>query len=182
MADDEDDMLAALTAEVVAAHVGSNTVALDELPELIRTVYDALSGIGRAPEPELPSIVPSVSIRASVKPDHLVCLECGARQKTLKRHLAAAHGETPAEYREKFGLPVSYPMVAATYSETRKTLAKAIGLGRNMAGKGAAAEEAPVAEGAAAPDDDAELSAKAPRRRLGIAQAKAAAANHLSGD
>ena len=124
----EDDLLT-LTADIVAAHVSNNTVAVNDLPNLIQNVHSALSGVSggsRAPEEKLQ---PKVSIRASVKPDYIVCLEDGKKQKMLKRHLMTNHGMTPAQYREKWGLPSDYPMVAPNYAEQRRTLAKSIGLG-----------------------------------------------------
>ena len=124
-----EDMLLTLTADIVAAHVSNNSVAVNDLPNLIQNVHQALSGIsstGAAPEarPE-----PKVSVRASIKPDYIVCLEDGKKQKMLKRHLMTNHGLTPAEYRERWGLPADYPMVAPNYAEQRRTLAKSIGLG-----------------------------------------------------
>lgn len=124
-----DDTLLTLTADIVAAHVSNNSVAVNDLPNLIQNVHTALSGIasnGSAPEakPE-----PKVSVRASVKPDYIVCLEDGKKQKMLKRHLMTNHGMTPDEYRQKWGLGADYPMVAPNYAEQRRTLAKSIGLG-----------------------------------------------------
>lgn len=125
----EEDMLLTLTADIVAAHVSNNSVAVNDLPNLIQNVHQALSGIsgGKAPAEEKPQ--PKVSIRSSIKPDYIVCLECGKKQKMLKRHLMTNHGVTPSEYREKWGLPADYPMVAPNYAEQRRTLAKSIGLG-----------------------------------------------------
>ncbi|HET6941254.1 MAG TPA: MucR family transcriptional regulator [Sphingomicrobium sp.] len=124
-----EDMLLTLTADIVAAHVSNNSVAVNDLPNLIQNVHTALSAIasnGSAPEakPE-----PKVSIRSSVKPDYIVCLEDGKKQKMLKRHLMTNHGMTPDEYRQKWGLAADYPMVAPNYAEQRRTLAKSIGLG-----------------------------------------------------
>jgi predicted transcriptional regulator len=124
-----EDMLLTLTADIVAAHVSNNSVAVNDLPNLIQNVHQALSGISgtvTAPE-ERPE--PKVSVRASIKPDYIVCLEDGKKQKMLKRHLMTNHGMTPAEYRERWGLPADYPMVAPNYAEQRRTLAKSIGLG-----------------------------------------------------
>lgn len=131
MADNQaaEDTLLTLTADIVAAHVSNNSVAVNDLPNLIQNVHAALSGIsGSAATPdEKPE--PKVSIRASVKPDAIACLECGSRQKMLKRHLMTNHQMTPAEYRQKWGLSPDYPMVAPNYAEQRRTLAKSIGLG-----------------------------------------------------
>ena len=126
---DVSETLITLTSDIVAAHVSNNSVAVDELPALIKNVYGALSGLGAAAQEEARP-EPAVSIRASVKPDHLVCLEDGKKMKMLKRHLMTDHGLTPAEYRARWGLPADYPMVAPEYAEKRRTLAKQIGLGR----------------------------------------------------
>ena len=127
--EDAEDTLLTLTADIVAAHVSNNSVAVNDLPQLIQNVHSALTGISgsrAAPEarPE-----PKVSIRASIKPDYIVCLEDGKKQKMLKRHLMTNHGMTPDEYRQKWGLAADYPMVAPNYAEQRRTLAKSIGLG-----------------------------------------------------
>lgn len=132
MATIENDMsetLITLTSDIVAAHVSNNSVAVDDVPALIQNVYGALAGLGSAPQVE-EKPEPAVSIRASVKADHLVCLEDGKKMKMLKRHLMTDHGLTPAEYRARWGLPADYPMVAPDYAEKRRTLAKEIGLGR----------------------------------------------------
>ena len=113
---DVSETLITLTSDIVAAHVSNNSVAVDELPTLIKNVYGALSGLGAAAQEEARP-EPAVSIRASVKPDHLVCLEDGKKMKMLKRHLMTDHGLTPAEYRARWGLPADYPMVAPEYAE-----------------------------------------------------------------
>lgn len=118
-----------LTADIVAAHVANNHVAVGDLQTLIKQVHGALSSLGQGDqEPEQKN--PAVSVRASVKPDYIVCLECGAKQKTLRRHLKSAHNMTPEQYRNDYGLPSSYPMTAPSYSEKRREMAKSIGLGR----------------------------------------------------
>jgi predicted transcriptional regulator len=119
-----DDTLITLTADIVAAHVSNNSVAVNDLPQLIQNVHGALAvltGAGAAAEakPE-----PKVPIRSSVKPDYIVCLEDGKRLKMLKRHLMTNHEMTPADYRQKWGLSADYPMVAPNYAEQRRTLAK----------------------------------------------------------
>ena len=123
------DTLLTLTADIVAAHVSNNSVAVNDLPNLIQNVHAALSGIsgnGGATEakPE-----PKVSIRASIKPDYIVCLEDGKKLKMLKRHLMTHYSMTPEQYRQKWGLSADYPMVAPNYAEQRRKLAKSIGLG-----------------------------------------------------
>ena len=132
MATFESDMaetLITLTSDIVAAHVSNNNVAVDEVPTLITNIYGALAGLGAAPAAEAKR-EPAVSIRSSVKADHVVCLEDGKKMKMLKRHLMTDHGLTPAEYRTRWGLPGDYPMVAPDYAEKRRQLAKQIGLGR----------------------------------------------------
>ena len=132
MATLENDMaetLITLTSDIVAAHVSNNSVAVDEVPKLIQNIYGALSGLGAAPQEE-EKLQPAVSVRSSVKSDHIVCLEDGKKMKMLKRHLMTDHGLTPAEYRARWGLPADYPMVAPDYAEKRRVLAKQIGLGR----------------------------------------------------
>ncbi|HVM22328.1 MAG TPA: MucR family transcriptional regulator [Sphingomicrobium sp.] len=124
-----EDTLLTLTADIVAAHVSNNSVAVNDLPNLIQNVHAALSGISQAPGASEERAEPKVSIRSSIKPDSIACIECGSRQKMLKRHLMTSHGMTPAEYRQKWGLPATYPMVAPNYAEQRRTLAKSIGLG-----------------------------------------------------
>jgi predicted transcriptional regulator len=129
MDNDMSETLITLTSDIVSAHLSNNNVTVDEVPALIQNVYGALHGLGTVPqEEEKPE--PAVSIRASVKSDHLVCLEDGKKMKMLKRHLMTDHGMSPAEYRARWGLPADYPMVAPEYAEKRRTLAKEIGLGR----------------------------------------------------
>lgn len=131
MADNEaaDDTLLTLTADIVAAHVSNNSVAVNDLPNLIQNVHSALSDISQSSAAPEAKQEPKVSIRSSVKPDSIACLDCGSRQKMLKRHLMTSHGITPSEYRQKWGLSSDYPMVAPNYAEQRRTLAKSIGLG-----------------------------------------------------
>ena len=126
---DTEDTLLTLTADIVAAHVSNNSVAVNALPVLIQNVHAALTGIsGSAAAPE-PRPEPKVSIRSSIKPDYIVCLEDGKRLKMLKRHLMTHYNMTPDQYRQKWGLSADYPMVAPNYAEQRRTLAKSIGLG-----------------------------------------------------
>jgi predicted transcriptional regulator len=119
-----------LTADIVAAHVSNNSVAVNDLPTLISNVHTALAALG-GPAPAAPEVKqePAVSIRASIKPDYVVCLEDGKKLKMLKRHLMTHYNMTPEQYRTKWGLPADYPMVAPNYAEQRRTLAKSIGLG-----------------------------------------------------
>jgi len=121
--------LMALTTQIVAAHVSNNSVAMNDLPPLIERVYKTLATVGKdgAAEEERPQ--PAVPIKKSVTPDYVVCLEDGKKLKMLKRHLKTQYNMTPEEYRERWGLPVDYPMVAPKYAEQRSRLAKEIGLG-----------------------------------------------------
>jgi predicted transcriptional regulator len=119
-----------LTADIVAAHVSNNSVAVNDLPTLIANVHGALSSLATPAEPEpAPKQEPAVSIRSSIKPDYIVCLEDGKKLKMLKRHLMTHYSMTPDQYRAKWGLAADYPMVAPNYAEQRRTLAKSIGLG-----------------------------------------------------
>ena len=129
MKENENSELLALTADIVAAHVSNNSVAVGDLPRMIAHVYDSLSGLGEAPAPVEEELVPAVAIRSSIKPDFLVCLEDGKKLKMLKRHLKTAYNMSPDEYRQRWGLPSDYPMVAPNYAAQRSKLAKEIGLG-----------------------------------------------------
>ena len=104
-------------------------MAISDLPQLIRNVHQALSGLATPVPAPAVELVPAVPIRLSVKPDYIVCLEDGKKLKMLKRHLMTAYGLTPDDYRTKWGLPADYPMVAPNYAEQRRSLAKKIGLG-----------------------------------------------------
>ena len=127
--ENQEDTLLTLTADIVAAHVSNNSVAVNDLPNLIQNVHGALTGIsGRAAAAE-PKPEPKVSIRSSIKPDYIVCLEDGKKLKMLKRHLMTHYNMTPDQYRQKWGLSADYPMVAPNYAEQRRSLAKKIGLG-----------------------------------------------------
>ena len=126
---DLQETLVTLTADIVAAHVSNNSVAVSDLPILISNVHGALTSLGTAAaEPEVKQ-EPAVSIRSSVKPDYIMCLEDGKKLKMLKRHLMTHYQMTPDQYRAKWNLPADYPMVAPNYAEQRRTLAKKIGLG-----------------------------------------------------
>ncbi|WP_308719652.1 MucR family transcriptional regulator [Komagataeibacter xylinus] len=117
-----------LAAEIVSAYVSRNEIDAETLPGLIHQVYEAVASLGRAePVPEKP--VPAVPLKKSVFPDYIVCLEDGKKLKMLKRHLKTAYNMTPDEYRERWGLPHDYPMVAPSYASHRSTLARQIGLG-----------------------------------------------------
>ena len=134
--------LLSLTAAIVSSHVSNNSVAVSDLPGLISNVHAALSALGHSPGPEKAQPEPAVSIRASIKPDYIVCLEDGKKLKMLKRHLMTSYGLTPDAYRAKWHLPADYPMVAPSYAERRRSLAIRIGLGTKRNG---APETAPAA-------------------------------------
>ena len=123
------ETLITLTADIVSAHVSNNSVAVNDLPQLIQNVHNALSGLGGGAEAPEVKQEPAVSIRSSIKPDYIVCLEDGKKLKMLKRHLMTHYQLTPDQYRQKWGLNADYPMVAPNYAEQRRTLAKKIGLG-----------------------------------------------------
>ena len=126
----KNEQLVELTADIVSAHVSNNTVSVSDVANLVQRVHEALTTLGQpAAEPQQEK-TPVVSVRASIKPDYLVCMECGRKQKTLKRHLQNAHGMSPDQYRTDYGLPRDYPMVAPNYSKRRSEMAQAIGLGR----------------------------------------------------
>jgi predicted transcriptional regulator len=117
-----------LTAQIVSAHVSNNSVSPDALPSLIQEVYKTLAGVGKEPvAPDRPQ--PAVPVKKSVFPDHIICLEDGKKLKMLKRHLKTAYDMTPEQYRDRWGLPPEYPMVAPNYARHRSSLAKKIGLG-----------------------------------------------------
>jgi predicted transcriptional regulator len=127
----EEDNLIELTAEIVSAYVSANTVASSDLTTLIREVHAALHRTATgAAAPETEPLKPAVPLRKSVTPDYIICLEDGQRFKSLKRHLRTHYGLTPEQYREKWGLPSDYPMVAPNYAKARSNLAKQMGLGQ----------------------------------------------------
>src|SRR5512144_2128225 len=128
-----DHDLRRLAAEIVAAYVSANSVSAAQLPDVIRTVVDALTNLnGQAEAAKAEPQKPAVSIRKSVTPDYLICLEDGKKLKMLKRHLRTTHDMSPQDYREKWGLPADYPMVAPNYAARRSEFAKQIGLGRKV--------------------------------------------------
>ena len=126
--------LTALTADIVSAYVAHNALTGDKLPDLIGSVYGALSRASlQVVEPEKVELKPAVAIKKSVTPDYIVCLEDGKKFKSLKRHLRSDYSMSPEEYREKWGLPHDYPMVAPSYAAARSDMAKNMGLGRRDA-------------------------------------------------
>ncbi len=137
---------AELTAEIVSAYVSNNETALSDVAALITAVAGQLSKVGVKPQRSTEeTFKPAVSVRRSIRPDHLVCLVCGEPQKMLKRHLATRHELSPAEYRERFGLKPKYPMTAPKYAQQRREAALAAGLGKKPAGGGRKAGARPQA-------------------------------------
>jgi predicted transcriptional regulator len=176
--DMDNQQLITFTADIVAAHVSNNRLPVEQVPELVQRVHQALAALGQPTAEEAAEKVPVVSVRASIKPDYLVCMECGAKQKMLKRHLQTTHGMTPQQYRDDYGLPATYPMVASNYSERRAELAKSIGLGRkpqpqpqpqadpgSAAGGNAAGQEATPKEPAKVDDASTPPASPKPKRR-----------------
>lgn len=168
------DELLALTADIVSAHVSNNKTSTSDIPALITSTFEALNKLGQPAEVEAPKAEPAVSIRSSIKPDYIVCLEDGKRLTMLKRYLRTNYNMTPEDYRAKWGLPRDYPMVAPNYAEKRRGLAVQIGLGR----KKAAETVAEVEKAAAKPVKRAAKSVSdgiaAAREHLGTAEAKPA--------
>lgn len=168
MTESTNETLLGLTADIVSSHVANNNVATNDLPALIANVYSALTGLNNSAPAKQPDQEPAVSIRASIKPDYLICLEDGKKLKMLKRHLMTQYQMTPADYRAKWKLPVDYPMVAPNYAAQRRKLAHEIGLGRKAQ---PAAAPAASAEKAAAP-----AAKKAPAKAVAAKPAAAAKA------
>lgn len=130
MSEQADDYVE-LAAHIVSAYVANNSVPAGDLPSLIASTYTALAGLGGpAPAPEPEKLTPAVSVKKSITPDFLICLEDGNKFKSLKRHLRTAYNLSPEQYREKWNLPPDYPMVAPAYAEARSQLAKSMGLGQ----------------------------------------------------
>ncbi|MDA8870835.1 MucR family transcriptional regulator [Rhizobiaceae bacterium] len=126
-----DGVLIELAAELVGAYVSNNPIAASDLPSLIRDVHAALGGLhGESPAEPAEKQKPAVSIKKSLGHEHLICLEDGKKFKSLKRHLKTHYDLSPEQYREKWGLPADYPMVAPAYAEQRSQLAKKMGLGQ----------------------------------------------------
>jgi predicted transcriptional regulator len=120
-----------LTAEIVSAYVSNNTVPAGEIPSLISQVHAALSRVsGNSGDAQAEPLKPAVSVKKSITPEHIVCLEDGKKFKSLKRHLRTQYNMTPEQYREKWGLGTDYPMVAPNYAAARSQLAKQMGLGQ----------------------------------------------------
>ena len=125
-----------LVAKIVSSYVKHNRVAANELPTVIASVHQSLSGLGKTPSPIKP-LTPAVPIRRSVQPEYVVCLECGFRGRTLRRHLRASHGLDPATYYARWKLPADHPITAPAYSARRSAMARELGLGRGRSRRAA---------------------------------------------
>ena len=127
-----------LAADIVSAYVSNNSVPASDLPQLIGEIYNALLKVSANGAAALPSepLKPAVPVKRSVHADYIVCLEDGKKFKSLKRHLRTQYGLSPEEYRDKWGLPVDYPMVAPNYAQARSNLAKQMGLGQQRRRRG----------------------------------------------
>ena len=136
-----------LTAQIVAAHVSHNPVPAQDLPALIQQVYRTLAGVTGPVAPPVEKPQPAVPVKKSITPEYIICLEDGKKLKMLKRHLATSYNMTPQQYRERWGLPHDYPMVAPDYAKHRSALAKEIGLGRKPAEASARAVRKPGTRG-----------------------------------
>ncbi len=165
-----------MAAEIVSAYVRNNSVPVSELPTLLQSVHDSLGNIlnGSKPEAAKEPLQPKVPIKKSVTNEYIICLEDGKRYKSLKRHLHSAYGLSPQEYRDKWGLPKDYPMVAPAYADARSNLAKTMGLGRKASAPASAPEPEPEAvEPAAAAVQTEGEAGKKTRRRTAKAKADA---------
>ena len=128
--DDQSEIIE-MTADIVSAYVGNNSVSANDLPSLIQSVHRALSGVSSGVETaEVALKEPAVPVRRSITPDYLICLEDGRKFKSLKRHLRTKYNLSPEDYRAKWGLAKDYPMVAPNYAKARSDLAKQMGLGQ----------------------------------------------------
>jgi len=134
-----------LTSQIVAAYVRKNFISTDQIAALINSVHSTLSGLGSEVVEEPPRI-PAVSVRRSVHPDYIVCIECGYKAKMLKRHLLSRHGLSVTEYRTRWNLSSDYPLTSPNYSERRSQFAKSIGLGRGRSHPAAISAAAPEPE------------------------------------
>jgi predicted transcriptional regulator len=162
-----------IAADIVAAYVSNNPLPVAELPKLIGDIHAALKGIGAAAIEPVVTQEPAVSVRKSVTPDYIICLEDGKKFKSLKRHIGVHYNLSPDQYRQKWKLPADYPMVAPAYAASRSALAKSIGLGRKAAPSApvaAAKTKRPVRAAAA---NTAATSVKSPVRKARKAPTKA---------
>ncbi|MER8785104.1 MucR family transcriptional regulator [Mesorhizobium sp. M1006] len=165
--------LVLIAADIVSAYVSNNPLPVGELSKLIGDTYAALQGVGTPVAPAAVKQEPAVSIRKSVTPDFIVCLEDGKKFKSLKRHIGTHYNLTPDEYRQKWNLPNDYPMVAPNYAATRSALAKSIGLGRKAVTPTPAAAGKPNRTARAAAATTTSTAVKSPVKKARKAPVKA---------
>ena len=163
-----------LTAKIVGSYLRHHNVGASQLPDLIATVHRSLSGLGQQPHAE-EALTPAVSVRQSVRPDYVVCLDCGYRGKTLRRHISSRHGLSRDEYVRRWGLQPDHPLTAPAYSEQRSTLAKELGLGRKPG-----AEAIPTSAETAAEHVDGGVEAAPERNRTTRSGAKSDIVNEAA--
>lgn len=170
---DEKGGLIRLTSAVVGAYVANNSVPASDLSDLIGQIHSSLVGLTLPAQPKTPvEIKPAVSPKKSVQHDHLICLEDGKRFKTLKRHLMSDHGMTPEDYRAKWGLPSTYPMVAPGYAAARSEMAKKMGLGHKSPAKSVTAGKPPAKSVAASKPPAKSVAAGKPLAKSAAAKPK----------
>jgi predicted transcriptional regulator len=162
-----------IAADIVAAYVSNNPLPVGELPKLIGDIHAALRGIGTPVTEPVVKQEPAVSIKKSVTPDFIICLEDGKKFKSLKRHIGVHYSLSPDQYRQKWNLPKDYPMVAPNYAATRSAMAKSIGLGRKAAVPTPAAAEKPKRVARAAAATTTAVAVKSPPKKARKARAKA---------
>ena len=178
MSDSQPDLtVVEMAAEIVSAYVRNNSVPVSELPTLLQSVHDSLGSIlnGSKPEAVKEPPQPKVPVKKSVTNDYIVCLEDGKRFKSLKRHLHSEHGLSPQDYRDKWGLPKDYPMVAPAYADARSNLAKTMGLGRKAGPAMEMPEPEPEPEAVEAAPEPAEEAPAEPAKKPRRGRAKAGA-------
>lgn len=167
-----------LTAKIVGSYLRHHNVGASQLPDLIAIVHRSLGGLGQQPLAK-EALTPAVSVRQSVRHDYVVCLDCGYRGKTLRRHISSRHGLSRAEYLRRWGLQPDHPLTAPAYSERRSTLAKQLGLGRKP--KEDAAPEPATAE-SAAPNAEGEVEAGPRARRPTGSRSKSGVVNDAASE
>ncbi|MEI9414132.1 MucR family transcriptional regulator [Mesorhizobium sp. Cs1321R2N1] len=168
---DKTDLMA-IAADIVSAYVSNNPVPVAELPKLIGDIHFALRNVGTPVAEPAVKLEPAVSVRKSVTPEYIICLEDGKKFKSLKRHLATRYNLSPGDYRHKWSLPADYPMVAPNYAAARSAMAKAAGLGRKPAAPEAAKVEKPKRMPRAAPAAVTAPAAKSPAKKTRKVAAK----------
>lgn len=173
-APDQEDRtdIVSIAADIVAAYVSNNPLPVGELPKLIGDIHAALQGIGTPAAEPVVKHEPAVSIRKSVTPDYIICLEDGKKFKSLKRHIGVHYNLTPDAYRQKWNLPSDYPMVAPSYTATRSALAKSIGLGRKAVAPTPATAEKPKRAARASAAATIPTAVKSPVKKTRKATAK----------